>query len=98
MAEVTSSSLVGFTYFFSRFSGKTKRGEKSRAGGRARHKGCHKPRARSSGGRRERVILFNLCGHGHFVVVAYEQYLAGELVDLEHSEEEIEKAVASIPD
>jgi hypothetical protein len=28
----------------------------------------------------------------------HEQYLAGELVDLEHSEEEIEKAVASIPD
>jgi tryptophan synthase beta chain len=28
----------------------------------------------------------------------YEQYLAGELVDLEHSEEDIERAVASIPD
>src|SRR5215203_1872619 len=53
VAEVTSSSLVGSTYFFSEFAGKTKRGEKSRAGGRARHKGCHRPRARSPGGRRE---------------------------------------------
>ena len=98
MAEVTSSSLLGSTYFFSRFAGKTKRGEKSRAGGRARHKGCHKPRARSPEAGERRVILFNLCGHGHFDLAAYEQYLAGELVDLEHSEEEIEKAVASIPD
>jgi tryptophan synthase beta chain len=45
-----------------------------------------------------RVILFDLCGHGHFDLAAYEQYLAGEFVDLEHSEEEIERAVASIPD
>jgi len=45
----------------------------------------------------ERVILFNLCGHGHFDLSAYEQYLAGELVDLEYSEEEIDRAVSSIP-
>ena len=45
----------------------------------------------------ERVILFNLCGHGHFDLSAYEQYLAGELVDLEYSEEEIDDAVARIP-
>ncbi len=45
----------------------------------------------------ERVILFNLCGHGHFDLSAYEQYLAGELVDLEYSEEEIDRAVARIP-
>ncbi|MDP8948030.1 MAG: TrpB-like pyridoxal-phosphate dependent enzyme, partial [Actinomycetota bacterium] len=44
-----------------------------------------------------KVILFNLCGHGHFDLGAYEQYLAGNLVDLEHSEEEIERAVAGIP-
>src|ERR671916_19575 len=45
----------------------------------------------------ERVILFNLCGHGHFDLGAYEQYLAGNLVDIEHSEEEIDRAVSSIP-
>ncbi len=45
----------------------------------------------------ERVILFNLCGHGHFDLAAYEAYLAGDLVDLEYSEEEIDRAVARIP-
>jgi tryptophan synthase beta chain len=45
----------------------------------------------------EWVILFNLCGHGHFDLAAYEAYLADELVDLEYSEEEIAKAVAQIP-
>jgi tryptophan synthase beta chain len=44
-----------------------------------------------------KTILFNLCGHGHFDFAAYQQYLAGELVNLEHSDEEIEAAVASIP-
>jgi len=45
----------------------------------------------------EKVILFNLCGHGHFDLGAYEAYLAGRLVDLEYSEEEIDHAVARIP-
>jgi tryptophan synthase beta chain len=45
----------------------------------------------------EKVILFNLCGHGHFDLSAYEAYLAGRLVDLEYSEEEIDRAVAQIP-
>ena len=45
----------------------------------------------------EKIILFNLCGHGHFDLAAYEQHLAGELVDIEHSDEEIEQAVAAIP-
>ncbi len=45
----------------------------------------------------KKTILFNLCGHGHFDLAAYEQYLAGNLQDLEHSEAEIEEAVARIP-
>ena len=45
----------------------------------------------------EKTILFNLCGHGLFDFSAYEQYLAGNLVNLEHSDEEIEAAVAGIP-
>ncbi|HEX2097904.1 MAG TPA: TrpB-like pyridoxal phosphate-dependent enzyme [Rubrobacteraceae bacterium] len=45
----------------------------------------------------EKVILFNLCGHGHFDLGAYEAYLAGRLVDLEYSEENIDRAVARIP-
>ena len=31
----------------------------------------------------ERVILFNLSGHGHFDMSAYSAYFAGELEDLE---------------
>jgi tryptophan synthase beta chain len=45
----------------------------------------------------QQTILFNLCGHGHFDFSAYQQHLAGKLVDLEHSDEEIEAAVAGIP-
>ena len=29
----------------------------------------------------ERVILFGLCGHGHFDLSAYDAYLAGQLED-----------------
>jgi tryptophan synthase beta chain len=29
----------------------------------------------------EKTILFNLCGHGHFDLSAYEKFLAGELVN-----------------
>jgi tryptophan synthase beta chain len=29
------------------------------------------------------VILFNLSGHGHFDLGAYQQYLSGSLVDYE---------------
>ncbi len=45
----------------------------------------------------EKVILFNLCGHGHFDFAAYERYLQGGLEDLEHSEEEVEEAISQIP-
>ena len=37
-----------------------------------------------------KTILFNLCGHGHFDLSAYEQYLAGNLVDYEMSEAELQ--------
>ena len=52
-------------------------------------------KARESG--EKKVILFNLCGHGHFDFAAYERYLAGGLEDLEHSDEEVEEAIARIP-
>src|SRR5438270_9572601 len=45
-----------------------------------------------------RVILFGLCGHGHFDLSAYDAYLAGELTDPEFSEEELGAALASLPD
>src|SRR4051812_39785684 len=45
----------------------------------------------------ERVILFNLCGHGHFDLSAYEKYLAGTLEDYEYPDEAVKKAQASMP-
>jgi tryptophan synthase beta chain len=46
----------------------------------------------------ERVILFNLCGHGHFDMAAYAAYHAGELEDLEFSEADMESALAHLPE
>jgi tryptophan synthase beta chain len=46
----------------------------------------------------ERVILFNLCGHGHLDLAAYQSYLSGELKDLEFSEAEMERALESLPE
>jgi tryptophan synthase beta chain len=43
-----------------------------------------------------RVILFNLSGHGHFDLAAYEQYLAGKLPDFEYPEEEVQRAIAEL--
>ena len=46
----------------------------------------------------ERTILFNLSGHGHFDLSAYDAYLAGELEDPEFSEADMEAALARLPD
>jgi tryptophan synthase beta chain len=45
---------------------------------------------------RERTILFNLSGHGHFDLGAYDAYFAGALEDFELPEEEIQRALAAI--
>jgi tryptophan synthase beta chain len=45
----------------------------------------------------ERVILFGLCGHGHFDLSAYDAYLAGELEDPEFSEADRDAALAKLP-
>src|SRR5437762_7848919 len=44
----------------------------------------------------QRTILFNLSGHGHFDMAAYDNYLAGELEDVALDEEEIERALRAI--
>ncbi|HEY7700995.1 MAG TPA: TrpB-like pyridoxal phosphate-dependent enzyme [Candidatus Limnocylindrales bacterium] len=44
-----------------------------------------------------RVILFNLCGHGHFDLAAYERYLDGSLEDYEYPREQVEAALAGLP-
>jgi tryptophan synthase beta chain len=44
----------------------------------------------------ERTILFNLSGHGHFDMAAYDDYLAGRLKDFALPEDEIQRALAAI--
>jgi tryptophan synthase beta chain len=44
-----------------------------------------------------KVILFNLCGHGHFDMQAYSDYMAGKLQDHEYSHEEVAMALAGLP-
>jgi tryptophan synthase beta chain len=43
----------------------------------------------------KKVILFNLSGHGHFDLTAYERYLSGDLEDYEYTPDEA--ALASLP-
>ena len=44
-----------------------------------------------------RVILFNLSGHGHFDMAAYEAYLSGNLEDKDYDAAELESALAALP-
>jgi len=46
---------------------------------------------------RERVILFNLSGHGFFDMTSYQAYLNGELEDYEYPIEEVQRAQARLP-
>ncbi len=46
----------------------------------------------------ERVILFGLCGHGHFDLSAYDAYLAGTLEDPEFSQDDMDNAIANLPE
>lgn len=43
-----------------------------------------------------KTILFNLCGHGHFDMSAYEAYLSGNLVEHELTTGEIESSLAEL--
>lgn len=46
----------------------------------------------------KKVILFNLSGHGHFDMAAFDDYMQGNLEDYEYPVEEIEAAMAQLPD
>lgn len=46
----------------------------------------------------KRVILFNLSGHGHFDLGAYEAYLTGKLEDYDYPEEAVKEAMAKLPE
>ena len=43
------------------------------------------------------VILFNLCGHGHFDMSAYDAYTSGQLTDFEYPEEAVAASMAALP-
>jgi tryptophan synthase beta chain len=43
------------------------------------------------------VILFNLSGHGHFDLGAYEAYLAGKLEDFAYPADKVKEALATVP-
>ena len=45
----------------------------------------------------DKVILTALCGHGHLDLAAYEKYLAGEMVDLDLSDDVIAEAMRQVP-
>ena len=46
---------------------------------------------------KRRTILFNLSGHGHFDIGAYEAYLAGKLEDYEYPAAKVDEALKSVP-
>ena len=45
----------------------------------------------------ERVVAFNLSGHGHFDMAAYEAYLHGRLEDYEYPAEAVAEALQHLP-
>jgi tryptophan synthase beta chain len=45
----------------------------------------------------ERVILFNLSGHGFFDMQAYDDYLNGRLPEVEYRDEQLEEGLKSVP-
>ncbi len=46
---------------------------------------------------KQKVILFNLSGHGHVDMAAYDQYFAGELEDFEYPAEKVKESLAHLP-
>lgn len=45
-----------------------------------------------------KVILFNASGHGHFDMASFQKYFDHDLQDYEYPEEELEKALKSLPE
>jgi len=46
---------------------------------------------------KEKVILFNLSGHGHVDMAAYDAYFAGQLEDFEYPADKVREALARLP-
>ena len=45
-----------------------------------------------------KTILFNLCGHGHFDMAAYDDYFNGRLAEDVFEEESVNKAMSNLPE
>ncbi|MBL8045745.1 MAG: TrpB-like pyridoxal phosphate-dependent enzyme [Anaerolineales bacterium] len=45
----------------------------------------------------KKVIAFNLCGHGHFDMSAYEAYHSGKLEDYDYPAEKVAEAMKDLP-
>jgi tryptophan synthase beta chain len=46
---------------------------------------------------KERTIVFNFSGHGHFDLAAYDAYFAGKLEDYEYPDEKIAESLKKLP-
>ena len=44
-----------------------------------------------------KTLFFNLSGHGHFDMAAYDAYLSGKLEDFEYPAEAIQASLAKLP-
>lgn len=44
-----------------------------------------------------KTILFNMCGHGHFDMLAWQKYSQGEIEDFEYPDELVQEAQKSVP-
>ena len=74
------------------------RGHHAGAGVGPRHPRRHRRGAALQDARaRKETILFNLSGHGHFDMAAYDQYLDGKLEDYAYPAEKVKEALDELP-
>jgi pyridoxal-phosphate dependent TrpB-like enzyme len=45
----------------------------------------------------EKVILFNLSGHGYFDMSSYDLYFSGNMIDVDYSEESVRESMKNLP-
>lgn len=45
-----------------------------------------------------KAILFNLCGHGHFDMAAYDEYFSGSLVDRDYDADALARSLSHLPE
>ena len=92
-APITRPPVSRPAYQFARAEG-----HRSRARSQPRDQGRDRRGAEAASSEGvSRAILFNLCGHGHFDMQAYQDYFAGKLVDQDYDEAELAMALAGLP-